>query len=550
MSIRLRAFRVFTTLISVTTAATVLAAPATAAPVGPQAVNIVNESAASTPANPGLTLISAFQSTDTSGETVINALIENTGGSYIEWPGLLIGFYDKAGNKLGGDTDAGVTLHVLAPGERSGFSMSMLYPAGYDHFKVLGLVGTAIATPPDHNFSVGISDLGPGADGGTLITGTITNRNTITAGYAYVQLMFFDAAGRFLGADPAGINTPDQSLAPGQTATFYDDYLGPPFTSVEMTGEDGSTPWVAPSGCISCVPFSRVSGSTRVGTAIAASKAEFADGVAKAVVLARSDKFPDALAGGPLAAHVDGPLLLINPTGLDAATQAEIQRVAPSGSTVYILGGSAAIPSSVDDALTALGYVPDRIYGDTRFATAVAIAKAMGNPTTIFEATGLNYPDALAGGPAAAATGGAILLTNGSQQAQETTDYLATMATTTRYALGGPAAKADPSATPIVGADRFDTSNQIARKFFPSPTRLGIATAYNFPDALGAGPLLASEKAPLVLVPSAGALSSTTYGYLIDDAGPTVVAGTVFGGTVAVSNDVVTCAQMDLAGSG
>lgn len=527
-------------------AASLFAGSANAASsAGSAGVSPVRESSALT--DDGLTLISAVQSTEAGGDPVINVLIQNTSGATIEFPGVLFAFYDKSGNQLGGVDDFGTTLHLLAPGERTGISDDAL-PAGYDHFKVLGFDGEPTSAPADHNFSVKFSGASPGADGGTLITGTITNRNTITADFVYVQLMFFDAAGNFLGAGPGGIDAPGESLAPGQSSTFSYDYFGAAYTTIEFTGEDGTTPVVPPSGCAGCAPFTRVSGSTRVDTAVAASKAQFAAGAAKAVVLARDDSFADALAGGPLAAHVGGPLLLTSPTGLDAQARAEIQRVALAGATVYILGGPAAIASPVDDQLASLGYVPDRIYGETRFATAVAIAHAMGDPTTIFEATGLNYPDALAGGPAAAAAGGAILLTNGSQQAPETAAYLAGLSASTRYALGGPAAHADPSASPIVGSDRFDTSDRIAAKFFPAATKIGIATAYNFPDALGAGPLLASQGAPLVLVPSSGVLSASTYEYLSSN-GAGVTSGTVFGGTTAVSDEVVTCTQMDLAGS-
>ncbi|MGH3524396.1 MAG: cell wall-binding repeat-containing protein, partial [Mycobacterium sp.] len=168
----------------------------------------------------------------------------------------------------------------------------------------------------------------------------------------------------------------------------------------------------------------RISGPTRIQTAIAASRDEFpSSGTAKAVVLARSDAFPDALAGGPLAAKVGGPLLLTPPSGLDPATRAEIARVAPVGSTVYLLGSTAALQPTVDAAITALGDKPQRIFGSDRFATAAAIADQLGDPTTVFEATGLDFPDALAAGPAAITSDGAILLTNGTQQAPATAAY-------------------------------------------------------------------------------------------------------------------------------
>ena len=115
----------------------------------------------------------------------------------------------------------------------------------------------------------------------------------------------------------------------------------------------------------------RLFGSDRFGTAIAASLAEFPTaGTAGAVVLARADDYPDALVGAALAAARNAPLLFANGGSLTPATQAEIQRVLPAGGTVYLLGGTAAIPASVATSLTALGFVPTRYAGADRFGTA------------------------------------------------------------------------------------------------------------------------------------------------------------------------------------
>jgi len=282
----------------------------------------------------------------------------------------------------------------------------------------------------------------------------------------------------------------------------------------------------------------RVSGATRIDTAIAASKDQFPNtGSAQAVVIARADNFPDALAGGPLAAKVGGPLLLTSSGSLDAAVQAEIQRVAPKGATVYILGGPKAIASGVEATISGLGDVSKRVQGSDRFGTAVAIADEMGDPTTVFEATGSNFPDALAGVPAAIKTGGAILLTNGKQQSTATAAYLAAHPGGTNYALGGPAAAADPAATPLAGEDRFWTAAGIADQFFPDATTIGVATAYNFPDALAAGPDLAAHNAPLLLVPSSGALAEGATVHLMWTSLLTTKA-VVFGGSASVSDDM------------
>ena len=67
------------------------------------------------------------------------------------------------------------------------------------------------------------------------------------------------------------------------------------------------------------------------------------------------------------------------------------------------------------------------------------------------------------------------------------------------YAIGGPAAAADPTAQPVLGADRYATAATVAATFFPTPTTVGIATGLNFPDALAGAAQLATAGGPLLL---------------------------------------------------
>ena len=141
-----------------------------------------------------------------------------------------------------------------------------------------------------------------------------------------------------------------------------------------------------------------------------------------------------SLPGTPLAAAKGGPLLLTPGDALDSRVEAELGRALPSGATVYVLGGPGAISAAIDTRLTQLGYVVVRYGGDNRFQTATIIAdQGLGNPATVFEATGLGFADALSGGAAAAEAGGAVLLTNGSAQAADTAAYLSAHTPTTRY---------------------------------------------------------------------------------------------------------------------
>jgi hypothetical protein len=293
------------------------------------------------------------------------------------------------------------------------------------------------------------------------------------------------------------------------------------------------------------MPVQRIYGNDAVGTSIAVSQAEFlVAGSANSVVLAHSDFFSDALAGGPLAARLGGPLLITpgasESSTLDPRVEAEIQRVLRVGETVYILGGNLALSPSIDTALQGLGYKTQRIAGTNEYATAVDVAATLGDPTTIFEATGTSFPDALSAVPAAIADGGAILLTNGSTQAPETAAYLEQHPGDTRYAIGGPLAAygADPTATPVYGQDLYGTSAAVASTFFPTATVFGAATGTNFPDALSGGPFMGlAGGGPLLLVNPAGALPGAVSSYL--NSTSSLTQGYLFGGPLAVGDDVL-----------
>jgi len=279
----------------------------------------------------------------------------------------------------------------------------------------------------------------------------------------------------------------------------------------------------------------RLAGTDRFGTAVAVSKTEFPNGGAGAVVLARGDDYPDALVGAPLAAAKNAPLLLTTGATLPAATLAEIQRVLPSGGAVYVLGGPTAVPVSVQSQLTGLGYVVTRYSGATRFDTAVQVAGALGNPGTVLLATGTNFPDALSAGVAAVKAGGVVLLTNGPTLPSATSAYLQAHPGTV-YAVGGPASSADPSASPIVGADRFQTAVDVATKFFGAPASVGFATGRSFPDALSGGALLGHLGVPLLLVDTSSVPTSViTY---VTGAQATLATGTLFGGTKTIDSSV------------
>jgi putative cell wall-binding protein len=261
-------------------------------------------------------------------------------------------------------------------------------------------------------------------------------------------------------------------------------------------------------------------------------------------VVASNADFADALAGGPLAFAKGAPLLITTPDALDPAVNTEIKRVLPPLGTVYVLGGTTAVSSSVDSTLTSDGFMVSRVAGLDRFETAVKIADQLKDPSTVFEVTGFNFADALSAGPIAAASGGVILLTNGAAQAAQTGTYV-NAHPGTHYAIGGPAATADPAAKPIKGPDRYATAIAVARGF-PAPKALGFATGARFADALTGGPAMGVAGGPILLVRPCGDLPSGLSDY-IAAVKSSAKSGLLFGGPLSVGDDILTKLDAALA---
>jgi putative cell wall-binding protein len=347
------------------------------------------------------------------------------------------------------------------------------------------------------------------------------------------QTQWFDRATSDTDAVSVNVNA-------GQPAVSGVDAM---FAGIGGSSGGGGGGGAAPAGGLT---LTRVYGADAIATSIATSQKEFpTDASAPALVLARSDRFADALAGGPLAAAVHGPLVITPGTPisaqLDPRVLSEISRVLSPGATVYVLGGTGALSASIDTTLEARGYKVKRVSGSDQYATAVAIAHQLGDPTTVFEATGLSFADALSAVPAAIKKHAAILLTAGSHQSPATAAYLAAHPSDTRYAIGGPmaAAGADPAATAIYGADLYATSAAVATAFFPAATTFAAATGSRFPDALSGSVLVgtAAGPGPMLLVPQAGALPVAIANYLHMETS-TLTSGIIFGGTTAVSDSV------------
>lgn len=172
---------------------------------------------------------------------------------------------------------------------------------------------------------------------------------------------------------------------------------------------------------------------------------------------------------------------------------------------VFVLGASpsSAAPSTVE-----------RIDGGDRYETAAAISMATFEPgvPVVVIATGANFPDALAGGPAAGVRGGPILLVEEDEIPPSTAAELDRLDPAEIVVLGGEeivsAAVFEeldllaPGATSrLARDDRYATAAAISEATFePGVAMVYIATGLDFPDALPGGAAGANLGGPVLLV--------------------------------------------------
>ncbi|MEO8247563.1 MAG: S8 family serine peptidase [Chloroflexota bacterium] len=256
----------------------------------------------------------------------------------------------------------------------------------------------------------------------------------------------------------------------------------------------------------------RIGGTDRYDTAARLSASHYAPG-APVVYVATGAAYPDALSGGAAAALRGGPLLLTRSDSLPGPTAAELARLRPG--RIVVLGGPSVVGEAVVTALrtyTAGGV--SRIAGIDRYDTAARISAATfaaGVPV-VYLATGATFPDALAGGAAAARQHGPILLTRPGVLPPATIAELQRLTPGRIVVLGGPTVVGDGllaavdaytagSVTRLYGEDRYATSVAVSAATYAGPVEtVFIATGTVFPDGLAAGPVAGGAGGPLLLV--------------------------------------------------
>ena len=256
----------------------------------------------------------------------------------------------------------------------------------------------------------------------------------------------------------------------------------------------------------------RLSGHNRYDTSISiANQFKKLNGNSKFknVIIASGTGFADALSSAYLAKVKDAPILIVAP-GVEDKIVNYVKANTLSTATIYIIGGDAAVPKTVDAKLKQSFKNVKRLWGKNRFGTNLAVLKEAGTGEDhIIIGNGLGYADALS----ASATGKPILLTSGKGLTTAQKAYLKKAGYKAATLIGesdvvskgveSDVRKLVKNTDRQGGRTRFETSVLIAKKFFKNPKTVSLAYGLNYPDGLCGAPLSMKYGCPLILASDA-----------------------------------------------
>ena len=303
--------------------------------------------------------------------------------------------------------------------------------------------------------------------------------------------------------------------------------------------------------------FTRLSGADLYATAARIATSTFSS--ASTVVLATGASPYDAGSGNYLAGALHAPVLLTAPGSLPAVTASALATLRTVD--VDVVGGPAAVSDAVLSDLQQLGYRVSRIAGADAFATAAEVATELGagvvgttggGERTAIVVTGLGTGDIQAAAPMAYAGPFPILFSDASGLPAASTNALRSLGIRHVMIVGGPLAvpagvetelaAMDITSQRIAGANQLETAARVANvevaQLGFGLDHVNVARGDDFADALSGGPNAGSEPSPLLLTASSTTLGGATAAWLANQC-PSLTSGDVFGGPLAVSDDLV-----------
>lgn len=271
------------------------------------------------------------------------------------------------------------------------------------------------------------------------------------------------------------------------------------------------------------------------------------------LVLVNGENYPDALSASALAGALNAPIALTPHNYLSSSPWWLIKKHQPK--EIVVVGGPSAINDYVLNSVkeTAPGAKITRIWGNTRYETAVNVCRAISDrklsmSNTGIIASGRGFADALSAAPYSASNHAPILLSRSDGLSKETLNSIRSSGFKRMVIVGGYAAVPKTvedqlrscginSVTRLAGNTRYETSAKVADFIVgtKSVSKVYCAAGSNFPDALSTGPLAGQSGSPILLVDKT---STAAQGWLGKKKGQ-ISDLYIAGGTSAVPDSLV-----------
>ena len=191
-----------------------------------------------------------------------------------------------------------------------------------------------------------------------------------------------------------------------------------------------------------------------------------------------------------------------------------------------------------------------RLDAPNRYDSSAMISQSTYSSTVpvVYVATGINYPDALTAGAAAARAGGPVLLTNGDGLRPSVDAEIRRLKPQRIVVVGGPESVSESlfetlkgygaAVSRVGGADRYEVSRALTVAQYPTGVvpEIFIATGMDYPDALGAGFAAGYRKVPVLLIPGKDLQLDTPTIELLQRLAPGKI--TIVGGPASVSASI------------
>jgi putative cell wall-binding protein len=312
----------------------------------------------------------------------------------------------------------------------------------------------ASATEADAAAAPGVTvDRVAGADRYEVAVNISKQQFPTTAYYAFVAsgLTYPDAlsAGPAAAGNSGGallLTTPD-ALPPVVLAELT--RLTP--TEVFIVGGPNS---VSPAveAAISALPnkpkVTRIAGADRYEVSRNLASYEWYSSPSSTAYVATGQKFPDALSAGSAAASVDAPVVLVYGPAAHVDQPTEQLLLDEGKSKIKIAGGPNSVSAGIETDLKSFSDSVLRLGGADRFEASQTINDdAFSTSGRVFLATGLKFPDALAGGSWAGKLAAPLFVVPSDCVPQGVLDSIADLGATQVTLLGGEA-----SLSPAVAA--------------------------------------------------------------------------------------------------